>query len=330
MDLWNSFIVRPLGWVLLQIYSAVGNYGVAIILFAILAKAALLYFTFRGKYGMMQTQRLQPRMKELEKQCAGDKQKYQQEVQKLYTTEGVSPMSGCLWTFIQFPILIALFGIVREPLTNLMLMTKEQITQVAQIFNIDTVKDSFHQLTLANLIHQNYSPELAALGAKNIDFNFLGVSLTSIPKDNLLSLAIILPILSVASSVMVTFVSQKMSGVKLEGQMKMMNYTMPLITVWFTFTMPNAMGLYWTISNVLTMIQEYFMTKYYRKVFDQKDEERRQFEERRRAAEEAQRLEAAKERAERLASQRKGSGKKNVKYYKKNGGLKKSDDGENK
>ena len=115
-----DFITKPFGWLLMFLYELVNNYGLAVILFALVVKVVLLPFQMKSKRSMMRTSRLQPKLKELEKKHGANKQKYNEEVAKLYKEEGVNPMSGCLWSLIPFPIIIALFSAIRNPLTIMM------------------------------------------------------------------------------------------------------------------------------------------------------------------------------------------------------------------
>ena len=118
-------MIKIFGSVLLFFYNICNSYGGAILLFGLLVKLIMLPFQMKSKHSMMRTTMLQPRMKELEKKYSTNKQKYQEEVSKLYKEAKVNPMSGCLWTLIPFPILIILYQVVRQPLTKLMNMTKE-------------------------------------------------------------------------------------------------------------------------------------------------------------------------------------------------------------
>jgi len=115
-----SAIAKPFGVLLMWLYEVTKNYGVAIILFGLIVKLILLPFQVKSKKSMMRSNRLQPQLKELEKQYGHDQQKYQLEVQKLYKENNVNPFSGCLWSLIPFPILLALYQAIRYPLTIMM------------------------------------------------------------------------------------------------------------------------------------------------------------------------------------------------------------------
>ena len=102
------FIQIPFGYVLEFFYNFFNNYGIALILFSLAVKLILLPVSAKSKKSMMKTSRLQPMVKQIELACGDDKQKYQQEVQKLYKEEGASMTGGCLWAFIPLLILIPL------------------------------------------------------------------------------------------------------------------------------------------------------------------------------------------------------------------------------
>ena len=108
-------IARPFGMLLMFLYSFVGNYGVALILFAVVVRAILLPFQMKSKRGMMKQARLQPKLAELQSRHGTNKAKINEEMAKLYKEEGVNPASGCLWGLLPFPIMIALFLVIREP-----------------------------------------------------------------------------------------------------------------------------------------------------------------------------------------------------------------------
>ena len=115
-----NFIARPLGMVLMFFYDIFHNYGVAIILLALIIKLILLPFQMKAKRGMLRQTRLQPKIAELQKKHGTNKQKLNEETMKLYKEEGVNPASGCLWGLLPMPILIAMFQVIRQPITIMM------------------------------------------------------------------------------------------------------------------------------------------------------------------------------------------------------------------
>ena len=116
---WRSGIFQALlnaiGWVLAWIYDLVGNYGLSIILLTILIKVVLLPLGVKQIKSMQAMQSIQPKVKELQKKYKGNKTKVQEETMKLYKEAGVNPLGGCLPLLLQFPILIAMYAVIRAP-----------------------------------------------------------------------------------------------------------------------------------------------------------------------------------------------------------------------
>src|SRR5699024_10283396 len=115
-----GIILTPFAWLLMLFYDFSQNYGIALILFALVIKLVLFPFNLKGKKSMIQMNLLSSKMQQLQKQYGKDRERYNLEIQKLYEKEKVNPMSGCLWSFIPIIFLMVLYGIIREPLTYLM------------------------------------------------------------------------------------------------------------------------------------------------------------------------------------------------------------------
>jgi len=109
----------PLGMILKGIYWVLGNYGWSIIVFALLSKLAMLPSAIKTHKNQIRMRKIQPKMKRLAEKYHNDSRnpKYQEELQELYQSEGYNPMSGCLPTLIQFPLIIGLWNVIRQPLT---------------------------------------------------------------------------------------------------------------------------------------------------------------------------------------------------------------------
>lgn len=110
-----DFLYQAFGWMLLQIYNLIGNYGVSIIVFTILMKLLLLPLNIKQTKSMKDMQRLQPELQKLSKKYKNNKEKLNEETLKLYKVYKVNPAAGCLPLLVQFPILIGLFRALREP-----------------------------------------------------------------------------------------------------------------------------------------------------------------------------------------------------------------------
>jgi YidC/Oxa1 family membrane protein insertase len=156
-------IIKPFAWLLLRFYEWTGNYGVAVILFALVVNLILLPFMAKSKKSMMRTSRLQPKLKELQKKHEGNPQKLNEETAKLYREEHINPMSGCLWSLIPFPILIALYSVIQKPLTRMLYLTTDQVTTLTNYlvkmgwYTIPAKAGSYDQITLLQQVHSHWA-----------------------------------------------------------------------------------------------------------------------------------------------------------------------------
>ncbi len=244
-----GIILKPFAMLLLFFYNLLGSYGGALILFAVVIKTILFPVTLMSKKSMVKTSMLSEKMQKLQKQYGKDKERYNLEVQKLYEREKVNPMGGCLWSLVPMIVLIALYGVIRQPMTYFMNLSMEQIQVVAAQLDWQTVavankwvsesamnklveqvaagdiasvfqNGNFNQIYLSSLINDtNLETLRTALGeaGKNLvvlNFSFLGLNLNDIPNwkvwQDLSWNGVGLFLLAVLSAV-TSFVSMKVS-----------------------------------------------------------------------------------------------------------------------
>ena len=108
-------LLDGLGWVVAQIYSVIPNFGVTIIVLTVLIRLVLLPLGIRQIRSMQHMQVIQPKVKQIQTKYKGNKQRQQEEIMKLYREYGVNPFSGCWPVLLQFPILIAMYSVIRAP-----------------------------------------------------------------------------------------------------------------------------------------------------------------------------------------------------------------------
>jgi len=106
-------ILKFFGVVLNGIYELIPSYGVAIVLLTIVVRIVLFPLAVKQIKSMTAMQKIQPRLKELQKQHKGDRQKLNEEMMKLYREHGVNPLGGCFPMLLQLPVFIALYAVIR-------------------------------------------------------------------------------------------------------------------------------------------------------------------------------------------------------------------------
>ena len=271
----------PLGWIMSFIYDyVVHSYGWALILFIILTRVVLYPLGVKQQKSTARMAAFQPKLQQLQKQYAKDKNRYQEEMMKLYEQEGVSPTAGCLPMAVQMIFLFGLIDVIYKPLHHLLHISNDLLdTAAKQVLGTST---SFSQLEIVSKVQSGSTAFYPILGAENIqriqdfDMNFLGINLGAIP-NQVWGWTILIPILSFATQILYTLMSmaqQKKNGQNtMQGPMKWMMIFMPLMSLWFAFTMPAGIGLYWTVSNVLMIFQQLILQKLYppEKVLAKKD-----------------------------------------------------------
>ena len=319
-------IAKPFGLLLLWLYNLVGNYGIAIFLFALIVKIIMLPFQMKTKKSMMRMAALNPQIQELQKRHEGNPKKLQEETAKLYKEEKVNPMSGCLWSLIPYPILLALYRAIRFPLTTMMGVSKDLLAEGGAILNKLTElgfvasgkSTAYLQLEQSEFI-SNHFADFAGLSDKlvNIDYSFLGLNMGSTPKvffwkDGLTWLSIglfLIPIVSALLSWLQMKLSQKTNpapatqNAQQATSMKTMNLMMPLISLWIGFSMPAALGMYWIFTSALAIVQELVLNKYYGKLIAAEAAERTARQRAREAEFERKRAETERLRAEGLTKE---------------------------
>ena len=321
-----STIAKPFGLLLMWLYELTKNYGVAIILFALIVKIILMPFQIKSKKSMARTTRLQPQVKALEKEYGSDPQKYQMEVQKLYRENHINPMSGCIWSLLPFPILLALYQAIRYPLTIMMGVPKSLLEEGGAIaekltsMNFSTtLSQAYVQIAQSQFITEHFSV-FSGLSdkLKQIYYTFCGLDLAQQPQWNFFmntdwskpavwgqALALFLiPVIAAA----ITFISSKLTANSAGADdttadtMKSLNYTMPIITLVFGFMMPAAVGLYWICSMGFSAIQDAILNKRIKAQMADEEAEYNQ-----RMAEKEAKLEAKRKQTERLYAENGGS-----------------------
>ena len=300
------YICVPFAWLVRLFYDLTNSYGVALILFTLVIKLIMLPFQMKSKKSMMRMSRVSGQMQELQKRYAKNQAKLQEEMQKLYEEEGVNPMSGCLWSFLPLPILMALYSIIRQPITHFMMLSKDVLQTVVQsvadagvdLTNIvmmdkatgaPALKDGLYQMAAYGQINLVKAVQEMGLstpdGWFNVNYKFLGLDLTATPWEYVKSFTftwavigvILLPILAGLSPFVfskLTMKTQPQADAAGGASMKSMMYMMPLFSVYIAFIMPAALGVYWIAQSVFSLIQEAILNKTFSAKLSEEEEAR--------------------------------------------------------
>lgn len=337
-----QLLLTPFVWVLMLFYELFDNYGIALILFAVLVKVILFPLSIKAKRSMIQMNMLNGQMQKLQKMYGNNREKYNLEVQKLYEKEKVNPMGGCLWSLLPLVILLPLYAIIRQPLTYLMNLTPDVIAEVARVVDwnnaavsagwikeaADFANVGYNQLYLASLITPENigAVQAVAEGARVINFNFLGLNLAQMPQWQFWTWSsvdwahiglFLMPIVSAGSGLLFSLIMMKTNAVNQQSQNAAANSTnktmliiSPLMSLWIGFAMPAGLSVYWISQNVLSMLQEFLAGKLLKKDYEKAAEQAAIREAEEKEEEKRRREEERAERARRIEEAKNNKGKK--------------------
>lgn len=277
-----DFLYSALGWLMQQIYNLVNDYGLAIILFTVITKVLLFPLTLKQQKSAAMMQQIKPKLDEIQQKYANNREKLSEETMKLYQEYGISPTGGCLPLLVQLPIIFALYKIIEKPYTYILGWTAEKFAsygitmdKAAERQEIQKVKEVMEKGT-----------EIA----EKINFEFLGLSqldLSMTPNFKQPGVLWVIPI----TAAVFTFLQSKLMYVGLSkeeadlrrgkkansngrpprpGEKKddmnsmtnSMTFMMPVMTLFFTFSLPAGIGLYWIAGSVVQIILTFVSNKF--------------------------------------------------------------------
>ncbi|MBR4872597.1 MAG: membrane protein insertase YidC [Clostridia bacterium] len=299
-----DFIYNAIGKFLAWLDSAVGNYVVALFIFAVIVELLMLPFGLRQQKNSIKQASLRPKEMAIRKKYAGrndqpTQQKMMQEIQEMYQKEGYNPMGGCLPLLIQFPIIIILYNVVINPLRYIMGVSKEAVSALVEFAGAAVDKGGLglnvsrqNTIGLIDYIEKADKAQLSesikaffsasesvngetvwaeiesAFAGYTPDFSLFGLNLGETPSLGNPSFLWVIPVLTFV----VYFFSMKLTR-KLTYQPttandpqagcsnKIMDFSMPLMSVWISFVVPAAIGVYWIFKSILSTLKQFILSR---------------------------------------------------------------------
>lgn len=295
-------LIRLLALPLTWFYNLTGNYVIALVMYSILIKIALFPFGIKQQKGMVKQAKMRPKEMAIRKRYAGrtdqkTQMKLQEDLQKLYQEEGYNPLSGCGPMLIQLPIIMVLWRIIYEPLKFIMGMSQDLCNKIAevaggqannQIMFLETIKEKFGDFA-SIVIGEGDSAEKFSSFFADADayekffesFKLFGIDLIRVPNNALeaikggtvenwaeVIILLAIPVLVFLSQWLSTKIIRKFSyqpvqDAQAASSMKIMEFVMPLMTLFFAFNLSGLLGIYWIINSILSMVQQIVLKKLY-------------------------------------------------------------------
>ena len=259
----------PLGYVMEFIYKyIISDYGLSLVLFTLVLRVLMFPLRIKQQKSTARMAAYQPMIQDIQKKYAKDQKRQQEEMMKMQQEYGYSPTAGCLPMVVNMVVLFGIIEVVYRPLTYILHISPDLLTAAATAGNIASGYRQHSGIITAVLAGN--SGVIGALGASAVEMIkgfhvFWGnLNLVAMPT---LSLAgwetLIFPVLSVLTMIGSQLVIQKTSGQQLQGSMKYTPWIMSAMFIFVGFTVPVGFSLYYTVSNLLMIVESLLARKIY-------------------------------------------------------------------
>ena len=226
------------------------NFGLAIIVFTVIVKLLILPFSVKQQKSMAGTARLSKKQKELKEKYGNNRQLLQEEMNKLYEKEGIKPMGGCLTTIVPMLVLFGVFYAVAYPLTNTLHLNGDAVNSAVTYMSkipgyVANSNPNYQQIALLDLF--KYDQFVAQSSTINSLFTADNIAAIDHFSDGF-------------GQFIMTKVNSSAMGQQ-QGCMKVAMYLLPLFSAYITYSVPSALGFYWFISAIISLIQSIVLAK---------------------------------------------------------------------
>ena len=298
MNFLYDLIGVPFGYLMSFIYDIVPNYALAIIIFTLVTKLLLFPVNYKTQKNAARMQLLAPKLEKLKKSFESNPQRLQEEQQKLYQQEGITPMGSCLPMFVQMFLLFGVIDVVYKPITHILHISKpvrtaaiEKASELAVKYGdvnggkAISAKNLRSELLTAEVLDKH--PDDFTIYSENFHdkvskfsetFNVLGANLGKTPqlhpetwnRESLILFCI--PFLAGLAQLLFSLYSQihqKKTNPNAQaaggGCMMATTLLMPLMSVWFAFGLPAGIGFYWIFSSLFSFVITFALNCYFSK-----------------------------------------------------------------
>ncbi len=276
MDIINTIIGVPLGYLMRFCWLLIKDYGLAIMVFTLLTKVIMFPISLLVQKNSIKMVKMKPQLEALKYQYIDDKDAYFDAQNELYKKEKYSPMAGVWPLLLQLPIILGLIDVVYKPLKHLLHIpadTISSLTEKAAELTGKTVEalGSTAQLTVVEQVAKN--PEAFSMfdadvisAVSGMKMDFLGINLAATPSITVLNLVFLVPIAAGLSALIMCWIQNKINVLQIE-QNKLSQWGMTVFMIafstYFAFIVPAGVGLYWAFGNLFAIIVMYLVNLIY-------------------------------------------------------------------
>ena len=281
MNIFNTIIGIPLGYAIYFSYRLTNSYGIAILIFAVIARAVLFPVSAFAHKNSIRLLQIQPSLNIIKVRYAGDKERLNEEQYNLFKRERYSPFLGIIPLFVQLVLLIGVLQVMYHPLQHMLHLNSDiinvMLSTARELFNVQGGATEQLRVIDAIQIPANLPAFRAALAGfpetdsilqsvQNTDLSFIGFNLGETPSFTRFFPTMVVPFISGISALAFCLVSNAISPGAL-SQSKATGYGLTAFTVvlslYFALASPIGVGIYWTMGNILSIFATLILCKLY-------------------------------------------------------------------
>ena len=268
MELINTIIGVPLGWLMYGCYWLFRNYGIAILAFTLLTKAVMFPISLLVQKNSIKMVKMKPQLDMLRYQYVDDNDAFLDAQSALYKKERYNPMAGVIPLLLQLPIILGLLDVVYKPLKHILHLTPELqrafVEQTARLMSVTAdALGSTAQLSVVERVRATPDAFAAIPGSaqaiaqiQGLRMTFFGVNLAETPSVHTLDALFLIPVLAGLSAFVMCWVQNKVNVLQIE-QNKLSQWGMTAFMIafstFFAFIVPAGVGLYWIFGNLFSI-----------------------------------------------------------------------------
>lgn len=273
MEIINTIIGTPLGWVMWLCYRLLQDYGLAILLFTLLTKVLMFPISLLVQKNSIKMVKMKPQLDALRHQYTDDQDAFLDAQTALYRKEHYSPMAGVWPLLLQLPIIFGLLDVVYKPLKHLLHLSGElQQALVDRALSLGAEAGSAIQLTALEMMRAAPSDFADVAGAEvlqavqGLRLTFCGINLAETPDLLHPALIWVIPVLAGLSALLMCYIQNQINVLQIEqGALAQWGMTafMVAFSGFFAFIVPAGVGLYWTFGNLFSIGVMYLVNAIY-------------------------------------------------------------------
>jgi len=247
MSLLNTILGTPFGIIIYYAYHLTNNYGLAIIIFALIVKIVLFPISILMHKNSIRLLQLQPTLTAIKRRYSGDKERLNEEQYLLFKKEKYSPLLGLAPLLMQLILIMGVLQVMYHPLQHVLRLPADVIEEIVQVVRATYADEG------------GFAPQLRALESvyAHLDLNFLGLNLGVVPSLVNPTIELFVPLTAVIAAFIFCLVQNANSpGALSQGERTNFGFTLSTVgmSLYFSFVLPVGVVLYWVVGNLSSIV----------------------------------------------------------------------------